>query len=216
MEAKLLEIKKNALEKILTSNDSKSLEELRIQYLGKKGELTSLLKMLGELPANERPLFGAKVNEAKAELEEAIKNSLNKIKKKELEEIFLKEKLDFTLPGRIPSAGRRHPLLAVFDQIEDIFLGMGFNISEGPEIESEYYNFEALNIPASHPVRDAQDSLFVKKNNLLLRTQTSPVQSGPWRKCIRIQSGRFFREKFSGGICLMLLILPNFTRSKDW
>ena len=176
MDKKIIEIKKNALDKIKVADDSKTLEELRIHYLGKKGEFTSILKMLGELPAEKRPLFGAKVNEAKIEIEDAIKNSLKELKNRELNEVFLKEKIDITLKGRIPAAGTRHPLLAVQDQIEDIFLGMGFDISEGPEIESEYYNFEALNIPASHPVRDAQDSLFVMKNNLLLRTQTSPVQ----------------------------------------
>ncbi len=176
MEEKIIEIKKRALDKIKLVKDSKNLEDIRINYLGKKGELTSLLKMLGDLPKEERPKFGEKVNKAKDEIDDAIKLASLEIKKKELNEQFYKEKIDITLQGRVPRIGSRHPIRAIVDQMEDIFLGMGFNIEEGPEVENEYYNFEALNIPETHPARDAQDTLYLNKNNLLLRTHTSPVQ----------------------------------------
>lgn len=176
MEQKITEIKKKAFDKIKLVKDSKNLEEIRINFLGKKGELTSLLKMLGDLPKDERPKFGEKVNKAKNEIEDAIKSASFDIQKKESSEQFYKEKIDITLQGKFPRIGSRHPIRAIIDQMEEIFLGMGFNIEEGPEVENEYYNFEALNIPATHPARDAQDTLYLNKNNLLLRTHTSPVQ----------------------------------------
>jgi phenylalanyl-tRNA synthetase alpha chain len=176
MEEKILEIKKRAFEKIKSVKDSKNLDDIRINFLGKKGELTSLLKMLGNLPKEERPKYGEKVNKVKNEIEEAIKSASLDIQKKESSEQFYKEKIDITLQGIMPRVGSRHPIRAIVDQMEEIFLGMGFNIEEGPEVENEYYNFEALNIPATHPARDAQDTLYLDKNNLLLRTHTSPVQ----------------------------------------
>ncbi|MCK4797454.1 MAG: phenylalanine--tRNA ligase subunit alpha [Spirochaetes bacterium] len=175
MEKQINNIKQEAISKIQMVSDSKNLEEIRIRFLGKKGELTSLLKMLGTLSKDERPKVGAKVNCARNEIEDAIQNASLKIKNKEMSDKFIEEKIDITLQGRLPHIGVRHPLQSIFDQIEDIFLGMGFNIAEGPEIENEYYNFEALNMPDSHPARDAQDTLYFK-NNLLLRTHTSPVQ----------------------------------------
>lgn len=176
MEEKINNIKNHALHKIKEVKSSKELEDIRIHFLGKKGELTSLLKMLGTLPKEERPKFGEKVNKAKNEIEDVIKNASLDIKKKENDKQLYKEKIDITLKGRIPRAGSRHPMRVILDQMEEIFLGLGFNIEEGPEIETEYYNFEALNIPDTHPARDAQDTLYLYKSNLLLRTHTSPVQ----------------------------------------
>ncbi len=175
MQEKIIQIKKQALDKIKEITDSKNLEDIRIRFLGKKGELTSILKMLGGLSKEERPKMGALVNEVRDEIEEAIKSSHLEIKKKEMYEKFVEEKIDVTLKGRSPLTGARHPLSLVMDQIEDIFLGMGFTIAEGPEIETEYNNFEALNIPSTHPARDSHDTLYLK-NGTLFRTQTSPVQ----------------------------------------
>jgi len=171
----IIKIQKDALTEIKTAKDSRKLEDIRINYLGKKGELTSILKMLGSLTKEERPVVGDKVNKTRIEIEDALNSALTVIKKKETEEKFDSEKIDITLRGRTVKAGSRHPLQSVFDEVEDIFLGLGFCIAEGPEIESEYYNFETLNMPASHPARDAQDTLYIN-DKLLLRTQTSPVQ----------------------------------------
>ena len=176
MEEKINNIKNQAIQKIKEVKGSKELEDIRIHFLGKKGELTSLLKMLGSLPKEDRPKFGEKVNKAKNEIENIIKNASLDIKKKELGKQLYKEKIDITLKGRIPRAGTKHPMRIILDQFEEIFLGLGFNIEEGPEIETEYYNFEALNIPDTHPARDAQDTLYLEKSKLLLRTHTSPVQ----------------------------------------
>lgn len=198
MESQIKEIKEKALKEINNIKDSKTLEDFRIQFLGKKGELTSLLKMLGTLSAEERPVIGAKVNELRDEIENTIKDASLNIKRRELDEKFSSEKIDITLKGRVPQIGGRHPLRVIMDQIEDIFLGLGFSIAEGPEIESEYYNFDALNIPVTHPARDAQDTLYLK-NGLLLRSQTSPVQIRTMEKMspnpIRIISpGKVFRR----------------------
>jgi len=175
MQDSINKIKINALLEIEKANDSKRLDEIRIQFLGKKGELTGILKTLGSLSADERPKIGAIVNTVRNEIENELNRALDKIKGYELNKQFENEKIDITLKGRAPFTGTRHPLRVIFDDMEEIFLGMGFTIAEGPEIENDYYNFEALNIPASHPARDAQDTLYFD-NNLLLRTHTSPVQ----------------------------------------
>jgi phenylalanyl-tRNA synthetase alpha chain len=175
MQDKIDAIKNNAVNQINNAKDSKELDDIRITFLGKKGELTSLLKMLGSLTKEERPVVGAEVNKAKNEIENSIQSALQQLKKKEMDKQFEQEKLDITLKGRMPLAGGKHPMTVVLDQIEEIFLGMGFEIAEGPEIETEYYNFEALNMPDSHPARGAQDTLYFP-DNTLLRTQTSPVQ----------------------------------------
>ncbi|MBN2547029.1 MAG: phenylalanine--tRNA ligase subunit alpha [Spirochaetes bacterium] len=198
MNEKIIKIQKDALNEIKSSKDSKNLEDIRINYLGKKGELTSLLKMLGSLTKEERPVIGGRVNKLREEIEDALNSALIRLKKAETDKKFESEKVDLTLMGRIHKYGHRHPLQAIFDEVEEIFLGMGFSIAEGPEIESEYYNFEALNMPASHPARDSQDTLYFNKE-LLLRTHTSPVQirtmekmaPGPVRV---ICPGRVFRR----------------------
>lgn len=172
---KMQEIEANALKEIKNAKDSKILEEIRIKYLGKKGELTSLLKLIGSLSKEERPLFGEKINKLREKIENELSTFLATIKNKELEKEFEKNKVDITLRGRVPKIGERHPLQIIFDEVEDIFLGLGFSIAEGPEIETDYYNFEALNMPKSHPARDSQDTLYINET-LLLRTQTSPVQ----------------------------------------
>jgi phenylalanyl-tRNA synthetase alpha chain len=169
-------IKNESLNEIKNANDSKTLEDIRIKYLGKKGELTSLLKSLGTLSAEERPKAGALVNEAKSFLENEINTCLDRIKSNELNSKLISEKIDITLPGRINKTGTKHPIRIVMDQIEDIFLGMGFDISTGPEIDTDYNNFKAMNFQDDHPARDAQDTLYVNEK-VLFRTHTSPVQA---------------------------------------
>lgn len=175
MKQQLEEIKKSALVVIENSQDMQQVENARIKFLGKKGELTAILKQMGKLSAEERPIIGQLANEIRAELDKKITD-----KTKELKEIVLNEKLkseaiDVTMPGESAELGHIHPLTAVLNELKDIFIGMGFNIAEGPEVEKDYYNFEALNIPKDHPARDTQDTFYINEN-VVLRTQTSPVQ----------------------------------------
>lgn len=159
-------------------NSSKTLEELeniRIKFLGKKGELTSILKQMGKLSAQERPLIGQLANSIRANIEEKLIEKSDEIKA-ELENEKLKaETIDITMPGKRHIIGKKHPLSIVLEDIQNIFIGMGFSIEEGPEVEFDYYNFEALNIPKDHPSRDTQDTFYIS-DKVLLRTQTSPVQ----------------------------------------
>jgi phenylalanyl-tRNA synthetase alpha chain len=151
------------------------LEDVRIRFLGRQGELTQLLRSLGSLPASERPLVGAAANEAKRELEALLERRLAEARESERARARRQQRLDLTQPGRRPPLGSIHPLTRVHDEIVTIFAGLGFSVAEGPEIETDYYNFEALNIPADHPARDMQDTFYLP-GGLLLRTHTSPVQ----------------------------------------
>ncbi len=160
---------------IAAARTAVELEQARIRYLGRQGALTLLLRALGTLPAEERPLVGAAANEAKRELEALLEARLAETRKRERQETRRRERLDLTLPGRRPLRGSLHPLTLVRERIVEIFAGLGFSVVEGPEIESDYHNFEALNIPRDHPARDMQDTFYVSEDTLL-RTQTSPVQ----------------------------------------
>lgn len=160
------------LEKISSSEE---LEELRVRFLGKKGELTSVLKGLGKASPEERPVIGQLANEVRAFIEKEIAEKKELLQKKKLEEDLKKEVLDVTMPGKKSKIGARHPLSSVENRLKDIFLGMGFTIVEGPEVELDYYNFEALNIPKNHPARDTQDTFYIN-DDVVLRSQTSPVQ----------------------------------------
>jgi len=160
---------------IVAINDLQSLENLRVHYLGKKGKLTELLKQLGQLSAEERPKFGQVVNQAKEKIFSAINEREIVLKKAALENQLSEESVDVTLPGRGEQLGSLHPVTLARNRIEQIFSSMGFDISEGPEIETEYYNFEALNIPAHHPARAMHDTFYFNQE-LLLRTHTSPSQ----------------------------------------
>ena len=173
MKEKLQKIKEDALAAI--GSDSADLEQIRIQYLGKKGELTAVLRGMGALTAEERPVIGQLANDVRAEIESAIKQKAEAQKNAELERRLVSEKIDVTLPAAAPRCGKLHPLTQVQRTIEDIFRGMGFSIAEGPEVEYDYYNFQALNIPENHPARDTQDTFYITEN-ILLRSQTSPVQ----------------------------------------
>ena len=151
------------------------LDGLRVQYLGKKGELTAVLKQMGKLSPEERPAMGQLANEVRSWIETDIETRLTEIKASQMAARLESEKLDVTLPGKRPQFGAKHPLSIVLDEIKEIFIGMGFEIADGPEVETDYYNFEALNIPKDHPARDTQDTFYINEN-ILLRTQTSPVQ----------------------------------------
>ena len=173
------------------------LEQIRLKFLGKKGELTAVLRGMGGLSAEERPVIGQLANEVRANIEEALNKKAAERKEKALQMKLEAEKLDVTMPGTAPKMGHNHPLTLVQRQMEDIFLGMGFTIAEGPEVEYDYYNFQALNIPENHPARDTQDTFYIT-DKVLLRSQTSPVQARVMEKQqppIRIISpGRVYRS----------------------
>ncbi|WOO38211.1 phenylalanine--tRNA ligase subunit alpha [Anaerocolumna sp. AGMB13020] len=175
MQEKLKAIVNDALEKMKAADQLDTLNDIKVAYLGKKGELTEILKSMKEVSPEDRPKVGQLVNEARTvleeKLEEAKKGFLSKIK----EEQIKKETIDVTLPAKRPHMGHRHPNNIALEEVERIFVGMGYEVVEGPEVEYDYYNFEALNIPANHPAKDEQDTFYVN-SNILLRTQTSPVQ----------------------------------------
>lgn len=175
MKDQLQAIASEAMEKLENVQDIKSLEEIRVLFLGKKGKLTAILKGMGALSAEERPIVGQMVNDVRKQVEDNIQRMKNMLLQKEREEKIAKEAIDVTMPGTILPTGKRHPLTQVLDEIKEVFIGMGYEIAEGPEVELDYYNFEALNIPKNHPARDTQDSFYINEN-VVLRTQTSPVQ----------------------------------------
>ncbi|MDD6770925.1 phenylalanine--tRNA ligase subunit alpha [Inconstantimicrobium porci] len=175
MKEKLMEIKELASKELKSVKDKADIESLRVKYLGKKGELTSILRGMGSVSAEERPIVGKLANEIRAKIESEIEVISNDIKAKEKKEKLQNEVIDISLPGKKRVLGKRHPLESTLKQIEDIFVSMGFTIEEGPEVELDYYNFEALNIPKDHPARSEQDTFYIN-DNIVLRTQTSPVQ----------------------------------------
>ncbi|MBR2926965.1 MAG: phenylalanine--tRNA ligase subunit alpha [Clostridia bacterium] len=173
MKEKLTSIRQEAL--ALIAQDGADLEQIKIKYLGKKGELTAVLRGMGALSAEERPVVGQLANEVRADIEAALGEKAQQLRASALEAQLKAEKLDVTMPGSSPAVGHLHPLTQVQRELEDIFIGMGFSIAEGPEVELDYYNFQALNIPENHPARDTQDTFYIAEN-VLLRSQTSPVQ----------------------------------------
>ncbi|MBR5808812.1 MAG: phenylalanine--tRNA ligase subunit alpha [Clostridia bacterium] len=175
MKQQLELIKKAAEEQLKVAETIEALEEARIKYLGKKGELTSILKGMGGLSAEERPVIGALANEVRESLTNAIDSKKAEMEQKLQDEKLKKEVIDITMPGKRSKVGNLHPLTKVLDEFKDTVIGMGFEIAEGPDVETDYYNFEALNIPKNHPARDTQDSFYVE-DSIVLRTQTSPMQ----------------------------------------
>ena len=175
MKDKLQLILSEAKESLKNIDSIKKLEENRIKFLGKKGELTAILKGMGSLSKEERPEMGKIVNEVRKTIENLIEESKKEVKEKELLMQLENEKIDISLPSKAESVGHRHPLTKVLDEIKDIFIGMGFKIAEGPEVETVYNNFDALNSPKNHPSRSMSDTFYISEE-LLLRTQTSPVQ----------------------------------------
>ncbi len=176
MREKINEILERTLEELRNAKDSQSLDAVRVRVLGKKGELTGILRGMGQVAADMRPKIGQWVNEARERLEEAIGEAQKKIAERELEKRLEDEKVDVTMPVEGRSAGSLHPMSIVLEQLLDIFTGMGFEAVEGPEVELDHYNFELMNIPKNHPARDAQDTFYID-DNVVLRTHTSPVQA---------------------------------------
>lgn len=171
----LEEIREQAEAATASARNPEELEAVRVRYLGRKGELTQILRQMASLSPEERPVVGQRANEVKDRIETAISGRAAVLRAEILAAGLRAQKIDVTLPGRPVMLGRRHPLSTVRQEIETIFLGMGFSIAEGPEVELDFYNFEALNIPKDHPARDMQDTFFITED-LLLRTHTSPVQ----------------------------------------
>ena len=197
MKEKLKAIMDAALKQIEEAVDSERLNEARVSFLGKKGELTQVLKSLKDVAPEDRPKVGQLVNEAREVLEKKLEERKKEFEKKILDLKLATETIDVTLPAKKPMIGHRHPNTIALDEVKKIFIGMGYQVVDGPEIEYDYYNFEALNIPANHPAKDEQDTFYIN-DKLLLRTQTSSVQVHVMEKekpPIRIIApGRVFRS----------------------
>ena len=176
MQDQLKAIREHVMEELKEVKDTSALEQLRVRVLGKKGELTGILRGMGKLPAEERPKMGQIVNETREKLEAALDERAAKLRAMEKEARLAAETIDVTLPGTKRAAGSLHPMNIVLDDLLNIFTGMGFEAVEGPEIEYDHYNFELLNVPKNHPARDAQDTFYID-DNVVLRSQTSPVQA---------------------------------------
>ena len=177
MKEKLEQIKNEALEALGTVDSRQVLESLRVKYLGKKGEVTAILKQMGGLSAEERPVVGQMVNELRALIEDALDKKARLVENAELEKRLATEAIDVTIPGKPLIMGRKHPMSTVLDEAKDIFTGMGFTIAEGPEVELAVYDFDRLNIPVGHTVREWQDTFYITEDESVhLRCQTSPVQ----------------------------------------
>lgn len=197
MKEQLKSIEVRAKEELKKISDPKLLEDFRVRFLGKKSEISTILKQMGKLSPEERPIMGQLANSIRSDIENAISERSITLKT-EMEKIRLaSETIDVTLPGAAPKIGKPHPLNAVLEEVEEVFLGMGFDIVEGPEVETDHYCFEALNMPKHHPARDTQDTFYIN-DNVVLRTQTSSVQIRTMEKMkppIRIISpGRVYRS----------------------
>ena len=175
MKAQLDNISVAAAQEIASASDKASLETVRIKYLGKKGALTAILRGMGALTPEERPVIGAYANTVRANIEAFLEEKGASLASEELKNALVKEKLDVTMPAKVKTVGKLHPITQVENRMKEIFVGLGFDIVEGPEVESAYNNFDALNAPADHPSRDFQDTFYIN-DTTLLRTQTSPVQ----------------------------------------
>lgn len=176
MKDEIISIKENAIKEIKNSDSLQQLNDLRVMYLGKKGKLTELLRGMGNLSKEERPIMGALVNEAKEELNSEITKREEELKKIELNKKLEEENIDITLPSKKTRRGSKHPLNRIIEEVEDLFVSMGYDVVSGPELETDEYCFERLNLPKGHPARDMQDSFYIT-TEYLLRTQTSAVQA---------------------------------------
>lgn len=176
MKEEILKIKENSLQDIKKCEDLKQLTDVKVKYLGKKGELTALLRGMGSLSAEERPIIGGLVNELRDELNEKIEEKQKELKRKELLKKLETENIDVTEPSKKTNIGSFHPITQIINEVEEIFLGMGYEIADGPEVEKAIYNFDKLNTPPDHPARDIQDTFYIT-SDIVLRSQTSPVQA---------------------------------------
>jgi phenylalanyl-tRNA synthetase alpha chain len=175
MRERLLTLQEEASQAIAAAPDLETLREVKVKYLGKKGELTAVLRGMGKLAAEERPIIGALANEVRAAISAEIEEAESRLAAAKMAAKIESEKIDVTLPGRTISLGSLHPINAIIEQVENIFIGLGFEIAEGPEVETDHFNFEMLNLPKDHPARDMQDSFYITPETLL-RTHTSAVQ----------------------------------------
>ncbi len=195
----LTDIVSNALEIIAQTSDLKALDDIRVDYLGKKGQITAMMRMMGTLSPEEKPAFGQSVNDAKQAVQASLNNKINDIKNKQLEESLKADQIDVTLPGRTVEIGGLHPVTRTIERIENFFGELGFSVKQGPEIEDDFHNFDALNIPAHHPARADHDTFYFNPK-LVLRTQTSGVQIRTMEKeqpPLRIISpGRVYRNDY--------------------
>ena len=176
MKDKIAKIRENSIKEITECNERTALNELKVKYLGKKGELTLVLRGMGALSPEERPVIGSLVNQVRDELEACIFQKEKELKKKELFKQLQNENIDITEPSKKIELGSLHPITQVIDEVKEIFLGMGYEIADGPEVEKAIYNFDKLNTPPDHPARDIQDTFYITED-ILLRSQTSPVQA---------------------------------------
>ena len=176
MKEQLEQIRTNATSKIEQAQDAKSLDEVRVKYLGKKGELTAVLRGMGALSPEERPIIGSLVNQIRDELESKIKQGEEHFANLEIEKKLQEENIDVTMPSKKVELGSIHPITQIINDVKEIFIGMGYEIADGPEIELATYNFDKLNTPVDHPARDIQDTFYITED-IVLRSQTSPVQA---------------------------------------
>ncbi len=176
MKEKIAKIEKQSIQEIENCTTQKELNELKVKYLGKKGELTTVLRGMGALSPEERPVIGSLVNQVRDKLNELFTEKEETFKKKELEKRLLTEKIDITEPSKKIELGSLHPITQIIKEVEEIFLGMGYKIADGPEVEKAIYNFDKLNTPPDHPARDIQDTFYIT-DDVVLRSQTSPVQA---------------------------------------
>ena len=176
MKEQIAKIKEESIQEIENIDNLKNLSELKVKYLGKKGELTAILRGMGKLTPEERPVIGSLVNEARDELEKVFEEKEKKLKRLELQKRLETENIDVTEPSKKTVLGSVHPITQIITEVEEIFLGMGYEIADGPEVEKSIYNFDKLNTPLDHPARDIQDTFYITED-ILLRSQTSPVQA---------------------------------------
>lgn len=176
MKEQIAKIKENSIREITACQEEKELNELKVKYLGKKGELTVVLRGMGALSPEERPIIGSLVNQVRDELESLVQKKEKEFKRKELEKKLETENIDVTEPSKKVNLGSLHPITQIIQEVEEIFLGMGYQIADGPEVEKAIYNFDKLNTPPDHPARDVQDTFYIT-DDIVLRSQTSPVQA---------------------------------------
>ena len=177
MKEKLEKIKESALEELESCNDKKVLGEIKVKYLGKQGELTSILRGMRDVSVEDRPKIGALVNDVRTAIEALVEEKEEKFNAEELNKKLESEKIDISLPSFMPKVGAPNILEHMIEEVEEIFMSMGYDVVDGPEIEEDKFNFEMLNIPKGHPARDAQDTFYIEDEKILLRSQTSPVQA---------------------------------------
>ena len=175
MKEKLADMLRVAVEAMTGADSEAALQDVRVRFLGRKGELTAIMKGMGQLSSEERPVIGAAANRVKEELEILFDRRLNEIRDSEIRLRLERERIDISLPGRRSFSGSKHPITLVTEEIVEIFSALGFSVAEGPEVEKDFYNFEALNMPKDHPARDMQDTFYIS-DDVVLRTHTSPVQ----------------------------------------